>query len=187
METKLPELTIQDFELQTKSLLLETPKIGGIVGIGVQSALTLDEVRRMVIGSVLTILLNLVGSVKAIYKYTKDLEYYATRDPLTNLYNQRMFWELLGYEVGRAKRHSQQFAVLMLDMDNFKTINDRYGHHFGDATLRGFAELLHRAVRDGDLLARYGGDEFSSSCQKLTTCRPTWSHSGLRNCLMASS
>lgn len=160
METKLPELTIQDFELQTKSLLLETPKIGGIVGIGVQSALALDEIRRMVIGSVLTTLLNLVGSVKAIYKYTKDLEYYATRDPLTNLYNQRMFWELLGYEVGRAKRHSQQFAVLMLDMDNFKTINDRYGHHFGDATLQEFAELLHRAVRDGDLLARYGGDEF---------------------------
>ncbi len=156
----LPALSHEDIELQTKTLLLDTPRIGGIVGIGVQSMLSQDHVRRMVIGSILTTLLNLVGSVKAIYKYTKDLEHYATRDPLTDLYNQRMFWELLGYEVGRSKRHNQQFAVLMLDLDNFKTINDRFGHHVGDSFLQAFAKLLHTAVRDGDLLARYGGDEF---------------------------
>ncbi|WP_094298986.1 putative bifunctional diguanylate cyclase/phosphodiesterase [Noviherbaspirillum autotrophicum] len=156
----LPELSLRDIELQTKTLLLDTPKIGGIVGIGVQSTMAQDNVRHMVIGSILTTLLNLVGSVKAIYKYTKDLEHYATRDPLTDLYNQRMFWELLGYEVGRARRHEQKFAVMMLDMDNFKTINDRFGHHFGDAFLQAFAKLLQKAVRNGDLLARYGGDEF---------------------------
>lgn len=172
-KASLPELTSQDFALQTKSLLLDTPKIGGIVGIGVQSPLALDQVRNIVIGSVLTTLLNLVGSVKAIYKYTKDLEYYATRDPLTDLYNQRMFWELLGYEVGRAKRHKQQFAMLMLDMDNFKTVNDSYGHHFGDAMLQAFAKLLHLAVREGDLLARYGGDEF---CVILPEAGDTQAH-----------
>ncbi len=159
-KSSLPDLSLQDIELQTKSLLLETPKIGGIVGIGVQSTLALDDVRRLVVGSVLTTLLNLVGSVKAIYKYTKDLEHYATRDPLTDIYNQRMFWEFLGYEVGRAKRHNQQFAVMMLDMDNFKNVNDRYGHHFGDSFLQAFAKLLQTAVRDGDIVARYGGDEF---------------------------
>ena len=157
----LPELSRRDIELQTKSLLLETPKIGGIVGIGVQSTMALDPVRHIVIGSILTTLLNLVGSVKAIYKYTKDLEHYATRDPLTDLYNQRMFWELLGYEVGRAKRHHQEFGVMVLDMDNFKTVNDRYGHHFGDAFLQAFANLLHQAVRHADMLVRYGGDEFA--------------------------
>ncbi|MDA8094672.1 MAG: bifunctional diguanylate cyclase/phosphodiesterase [Betaproteobacteria bacterium] len=170
---ELPALAAEDIELQTKTLLLETPRIGGIVGIGVQSSLVQDTVRNMVIGSILTTLLNLVGSVKAIYKYTKDLEYYATRDPLTDLFNQRMFWELLGYEVNRARRHKQQFAILVLDLDNFKHVNDGYGHHFGDRLLQAFANLLHGAVRDGDIVTRYGGDEF---CVVLPEASDTQAH-----------
>ena len=154
-------LDLSDIELRTKSLFLEAPKVGGIVGIGVQSTLALDSVYHTVLDSVLATLLNLVGSVKAISKYTRDLEYYATRDPLTQLHNQRMFWELLGYEVGRAQRHDYPFALMIIDMDNFKTVNDQYGHAFGDLFLQQMAEALHQAVRDGDFLARYGGDEFT--------------------------
>jgi len=154
------EVSEHEIELQTKSIILQRPHIGGVVGIGVQSEMAKDAIRSLVIDGVLTTLLNVVGSIKAIYKYTKDLEYYATRDPLTNLYNQRLFWELLGYEIGRAQRHVQKFSLLVIDLDNFKDINDSHGHNLGDRFLTGLADVLRGALRDGDILARYGGDEF---------------------------
>lgn len=148
-------------EFQTKSLFLDKPQIGGVVGIGVQSRLVNDPIRSLVINGILTTLLNVVGSIKAIYKYTKDLEYYATRDPLTNLFNQRVFWEMLGYEVGRSDRHENSFGLLVIDMDNFKTINDTYGHLVGDKFLSQVADTIHSSLRQGDILSRYGGDEFA--------------------------
>ncbi|XKH00506.1 EAL domain-containing protein [Marinobacter nauticus] len=154
------ELEPAEIELQTKSLLVETPKIGGIVGIGVHADIVKDNTRLLVLESILSTLLNVVGSVKAIYKYTRDLEYYATRDPLTNLYNQRMFWELLDYELDRCQRHDYQVALLMVDLDNFKAINDGYGHATGDKLLRQLSLELQSVLRTGDVLARYGGDEF---------------------------
>ncbi len=156
----LSELEVKDIDLQTKSLFLEAPRIGGVVGIGVQSKLAHESIRSLVIDGILTTLLNVIGSVKAIYKYTKDLEFYATRDPLTNLYNQRVFWELLGYEIGRAQRNVYKFSLLVIDLDNFKNINDSYGHVFGDSFLSEFALKVRGALRQGDILARYGGDEF---------------------------
>ena len=156
----LTDLAEDDIELQTKSVILQNPQIGGVVGIGVQSEMTKDTIRSLVIDGVLTTLLNVVGSIKAIDKYTRDLEYYATRDPLTNLYNQRLFWELLGYEIGRAQRHNEKFSLLVIDLDNFKNINDSHGHIFGDRFLTGIADSIHGSLRDGDILARYGGDEF---------------------------
>jgi diguanylate cyclase (GGDEF)-like protein len=150
-----------EIELQTKSLLLDLPQIGGVVGIGVQTQVVADPIRSLVINGILTTLLNVVGSIKAIYKYTKDLEYYATRDPLTNLFNQRVFWELLGYEVGRSARHDNSFGLLVVDMDNFKNINDTHGHLVGDRFLTQVAETIHGSLRQGDILARYGGDEFA--------------------------
>jgi diguanylate cyclase (GGDEF)-like protein len=156
----LPELNERDIEFQTKSLILDMPQIGGVVGIGVQSRITDDPIRSLVIDGFLTTLLNVVGSIKAISKYTKDLEYYATRDPLTNLYNQRVFWELLGYEIGRAKRYEYKFSILVIDLDNFKNINDSYGHAFGDKFLSEFSVKIKESLRQGDIIARYGGDEF---------------------------
>ncbi|MDA8383793.1 MAG: bifunctional diguanylate cyclase/phosphodiesterase [Betaproteobacteria bacterium] len=146
--------------LETKALLLDQPKIGGIVGIGVNAQAVDDDALRLVMDSILSTMLNVVGSVKAIYKYTRDLEYYATRDPLTDLYNRRVFWELFEYEVARASRQGYSFALLVLDLDNFKLINDGFGHRVGDRFLQSFAEAVRNALRPGDLLGRYGGDEF---------------------------
>ncbi|MBT1073310.1 putative bifunctional diguanylate cyclase/phosphodiesterase [Pelotalea chapellei] len=157
----LPPLREEDIELQTKSLFLEAPRIGGIVGIGVVSELGKYPARALVIESILATLLNVVGSVKAIYRYTKELEFYSTRDPLTNLFNQRVFWEMLGNEVDRSTRSDDNFALLHLDIDNFKMINDSYGYAFGDHLLQGVSEVVKAVLRRGDISARYGGDEFA--------------------------
>ena len=154
------ELSEAEVAVRVKSFFVDKPKIGGIVGIGVHAGILEDETRFLVMESVLSTLLNVVGSVKAIYKYTRDLEYYATRDPLTDLFNQRVFWELSSYEVGRAQRHAYSFGLLLIDLDNFKLVNDNYGHSVGDVYLQRFARQVQGALRDGDILARYGGDEF---------------------------
>lgn len=156
----LDDALVQNLLYRTKSLFLDTPKIGGIVGIGVHSQLEVDSVKGIVLDSILTTMANLVGSVKAINKYTQDLEYYATRDPLTNLLNRRVFNDMLDYEIKRAKRHEYSFAVVLIDCDNFKYINDNYGHAFGDKYLQAIANILESNKRDEDIVARYGGDEF---------------------------
>ncbi|KIM11272.1 MAG: diguanylate cyclase [Sulfuricurvum sp. PC08-66] len=151
----------EDFAHRTKSLFLDTPKIGGIVGISVQSEIATDPIRHIVIDSILTTMANLVGSVKAINKYTNDLEFYAAHDPLTGLFNQRVFTDFLEYEIKRASHHGYSFALMVIDCDNFKPINDTYGHAFGDMFLQEFAHLLSEIKRDEDILSRYGGDEFT--------------------------
>ena len=150
----------EELFLKTRELFLDQPKIEGVVGIGL-AVKELTETQEIALEAVLTSLLNVTGTVRAISKFTKELEFYATRDPLTLLYNQRVFWELLQYEVERAKRYDYKFAVLVVDLDNFKFINDTYGHAFGDVFLQSVARTLEKEKRKGDILARYGGDEFT--------------------------
>jgi diguanylate cyclase (GGDEF)-like protein len=157
----LNELKEKEIEYRTKSLFLDSPKIGGIVGIGLQSDFASDPIRYIVIDSILTTMANLVGSVKAINKYTQDLEYYAARDPLTDLFNQRVFNDMMSYEIKRADRHEYPFALMVIDCDNFKPINDNFGHAFGDKFLQTIANILEEEKRDEDIVARYGGDEFT--------------------------
>lgn len=157
----LSNLKEEDIEYRSKSLFLDSPKIGGIVGIGLQSIFSNDPVRYIVIDSILTTMANLVGSVKAIHKYTQDLEYYAARDPLTDLFNQRVFNDMMAYEIKRAERHKYSFALMVIDCDNFKPINDNFGHAFGDKFLQTIADILEEEKRDEDIAARYGGDEFT--------------------------
>jgi len=151
---------LPDAVVRVKSLIVDAPRVVGIVGVVVGSEVVADETRQLALESVLSTLLNVVGSVNAIQKYTHDLEYYATRDPLTDLFNQRVFWELAAYEVGRATRHAYSFGLLLIDLDNFKVINDTHGHAVGDKYLKAFARQVQGALRAGDILARYGGDEF---------------------------
>lgn len=81
-------------------------------------------------------------------------------DPLTGLLNRRYFNELTQKELTRSRRHGLRFAVLMLDVDHFKRINDTFGHQVGDLAIKAVAEVCNKALRPHDILARYGGEEF---------------------------
>lgn len=84
----------------------------------------------------------------------------AVKDELTSLLNRRAFLGAVGREFKRVVRHETPLALIVIDIDRFKEINDRHGHLIGDRVIRNLADLLRGAVRDVDTIARYGGDEF---------------------------
>jgi diguanylate cyclase (GGDEF)-like protein/PAS domain S-box-containing protein len=84
----------------------------------------------------------------------------AYHDPLTGLPNRLLFYDRFSQVLAHARRNREQFAVILMDLDKFKEINDRFGHGAGDQLLREIAERLTSQMRDGDTVARFGGDEF---------------------------
>jgi diguanylate cyclase (GGDEF)-like protein len=84
----------------------------------------------------------------------------ATRDPLTRAHNRRSFLERLSAETSYAARHKEKLALVILDVDHFKSVNDSYGHAVGDDVLREVAKVIGSTLRNEDLFARYGGEEF---------------------------
>jgi diguanylate cyclase (GGDEF)-like protein/PAS domain S-box-containing protein len=89
------------------------------------------------------------------------LQHLADHDPLTDLYNRRRFEDELEREEARSARYRRDGALLLLDLDNFKSVNDNYGHVWGDELLRSVGKVLEGRVRNTDVLARLGGDEFA--------------------------
>lgn len=96
----------------------------------------------------------------AIQTLQSRLKRLATTDEVTGLHNRRYIVESLEEEIYRARRREQQVGVIMLDIDSFKSVNDGYGHDVGDDVLRKQAILIQGAIRAGDIVARFGGDEF---------------------------
>lgn len=88
------------------------------------------------------------------------LRWYGLTDPLTGIANRRFFERRLGEEIERWLRRREPLTYMLVDIDHFKQVNDKYGHHVGDQVLQQVAELLGRDLRGVDLLARYGGEEF---------------------------
>lgn len=93
-----------------------------------------------------------------LYRNTLRL---ALRDPLTGVGNRLAFDEALAREIVRAGRHDGRLALMMLDMDGFKEVNDRHGHLVGDELLKHFAQVVKASARGSDMLFRFGGDEFA--------------------------
>ncbi len=90
----------------------------------------------------------------------EQMKQLAETDPLTEVYNRRALAEKLVQELERASRYGTSLACLMIDVDNFKLVNDNYGHLTGDSVLRQLGEILRREQRTVDIVARYGGEEF---------------------------
>ncbi len=90
----------------------------------------------------------------------REYEVRSTVDPLTGVYNRRYLHEVLERETSRARRYGQAYAVLFLDIDDFKRVNDQHGHQLGDEVLVAFSRVLERHLREEDVATRYGGEEF---------------------------
>lgn len=120
----------------------------------------------LVTAAVLTPLLYLLAfyplanEIRARRRMEEELKKLAMTDNLTKLSNRAKFYEVIEREVERFKRHSQPLSLLLFDIDDFKTINDTYGHNVGDEALKSLTRLVSAQLREIDYFVRWGGDEF---------------------------
>jgi diguanylate cyclase (GGDEF)-like protein len=148
-------------EVQLASLCVPVMAQGEMIGIlhvrdsAGQEAVARDQAQ------LLEMIAERAGLALANLRLREELQDQATRDPLTGLYNRRHMQEMLSREERRARRQDKPLGIIMLDVDHFKQINDRYGHEAGDRVLQAIAEELRQQVRSWDIACRYGGEEFT--------------------------
>jgi len=104
---------------------------------------------------------QLVGASIGNIKLFEKIQHQATTDGLTGLVNHRTFYEILEKELWRSRRYGGQISLIMVDIDNLKKINDAYGHRAGDKVIKEISRRIKECVRQIDITARYGGDEFA--------------------------
>ena len=106
--------------------------------------------------------------LEEISELHKQLHEQVIRDPLTGLFNRRYLDETLPRELSRANREGYQVAIVMLDLDSFKSINDTYGHAGGDEVLKLLSAVLTKGARESDIICRYGGEEFVIALPRMS-------------------
>jgi len=115
-----------------------------------------------------------------------ELERRAYSDYLTGLANRRYFLEKAENELARARRYGEELSILMLDVDHFKQVNDRYGHKVGDIVLQKLAEVCRSTLRDVDIIGRLGGEEFAVLLPKTGSVQAMEAAERLRTALAAA-
>jgi diguanylate cyclase (GGDEF)-like protein/PAS domain S-box-containing protein len=111
---------------------------------------------------------QLQAQLHEISQLQARLKAQAFRDPLTEVYNRRYLEETLPRELSRSQRNGHPLALIMVDLDHFKRVNDTYGHPAGDAVLKALASILTHGAREGDIICRYGGEEFLVALPNMT-------------------
>jgi two-component system cell cycle response regulator len=146
--------------LHMHSVLMLPLKIGertlGVISVQSSRIGAYDEASLRLLRSISDQIAIAINNLM-LYRQT---EARADHDSLTGLYNRRYAMSRLSDELERSTRRGTRICVMMLDLDNFKTINDNYGHSIGDLALQAIADSLRRACRGSDIVCRYGGDEF---------------------------
>ncbi len=128
---------------------------------GLSAILTLEGLERRHETAIAILADRFIAEFKRIKLYA-DVQRLAITDWLTGAYVRRHFFKRLEEEISRSARFNLKFSFLMIDLDNFKSCNDRHGHLVGDAILRQTAELIKKTLREVDLVGRYGGEEFAA-------------------------
>jgi diguanylate cyclase (GGDEF)-like protein len=129
---------------------------------GTMSGMGIDRTEEAeLIAQMSTLIEDLHREIERRSELSKELARQATTDFLTGVSNRRRFDEIIKDEWGRMKRYKNHFALLLIDLDHFKDVNDRFGHQTGDEVLKRVAEALKQVVRAEDVVARYGGEEFA--------------------------
>lgn len=124
-------------------------------GIGIYSHKKIDHQKQKTFGIILNEL-KMLMQIKHLHSKTRLL---TIIDPLTGLYNRRYYKEVIDREFSRAKRYKSDLSIAMFDIDNFKKLNDTYGHQFGDEVLKKTSEIIQKSLRNTDFAFRYGGEE----------------------------
>ena len=163
--TRVPGLTPRSRRYQTASFMA-IPIVAGSEALGVVTLADRSDGRPfsrndLAAARVITALSSLALVREQLTKLSDELAHTAAIDPLTAMFNRRYLHTRLDAELERSRRSGMPVAILMLDVDTFKAVNDQLGHQTGDAVLRKVSEIIRRSVRASDVCTRYGGDEFS--------------------------
>jgi diguanylate cyclase (GGDEF)-like protein len=151
-----PTRTEVAFQLGFAILLMLTPPLLSYDGKNLQLADLVVQVPSLILAAIVIVALR-----EQLERSREAYRFLSRHDPLTGVGNYRQLHLALTAELGRHARTDRRFALILLDLDDFKGVNDSFGHLAGDRILCNVAEVLEESIRPGDTIARHGGDEFS--------------------------
>ncbi|MBI5634259.1 MAG: diguanylate cyclase [Nitrospirae bacterium] len=154
--SRIPVLREEDFVFIAAIPLLSNQKVMGLLFLASRVSREMDFDFAALLSLVGNHVSHIIDKIK-LFQETKRL---SITDGLTGLFNSRYFYRFLDLEISRTKRYGSSFSLMLFDIDNFKKLNDTYGHQAGDEVLQELARILKSVSRETDVVVRYGGEEF---------------------------